>query len=229
MALIELTRSGAVACLAFNRPEKRNATTLPMQVLLRDALATVAADGAVRALVITGHGSDFCVGGDFEVSRRIAAEPAHAITATARHHDTIAALLALQIPVIAAIEGAALGFGAEVVACCDHVVMGDSAWLADPHVPMGLAPAPVLLLLWPRLAGAAVAHDLLQTGRKVPAAEALTLSLAHAVTPAGTALAAAMALATGGSVQPRLPRPTLAELDPCYPAGVLVEAPGLPG
>jgi len=222
-----------MAVIRFNRPEKRNATTLPMQLLLRAAIDAVAADTKARALVVTGEGGDFCVGGDFEVSRRIAAEPDHAVYATACHRATIAALLALRIPVIAAVEGAALGFGAEFVACCDYVVMGEAAWLADPHMAMGLAPAPALLMLWPRLVGAAVAEELLRTGRKVMAAEALARGLAGQVVPAGGALATALAIAAAGSVQARLPRPTLAELDACYPPGVLagvpVEAPGAHG
>lgn len=204
MSDVNLTREGAVAVVALDRPAKRNATTLSMQCALAGAFEDLAGDDSVRALVLTGTGADFCVGGDRAVAARMDAEHGFEDQAAAYHRRTIGALLAIEIPVLGAIEGAAFGFGAELVACCDIVLMSETARLADPHVPQGRGAAPLALLAWPRQTSPLIAAELILTGREVPAAEAVMLGLANRVVPAGTARAEALALAqTIAAMPPR--------------------------
>lgn len=225
MAEVELTREGPVAVITLNRPAKRNAITMAMQRELLAALEDVAGDGGIRALVLTGSGSDFCVGGDFAVVEQIAEDSGFEAMAAAQHRRVASVLFGLEVPLIAAIEGAAFGFGAELAACCDIVVMGETARLADPHVRFGLSPAPIVLLVWPLLTSRLVTAELLLTGREVPAEEALSLGLTSRVVPAGTALAAARALADtivalpveGVGLAKRAIRLNVADMDRFYP------------
>lgn len=232
MAEVELTTEGPVAVVTLNRPDKRNAISMDMQRELIAVLERVAANRELRALMITGAGGDFCVGGDRAVIARMDAEQGFEAEAAAQHRVVIGQLFALEIPLIAAIEGAAFGFGAELAACCDVVLMGETARLADPHVRFGLAPAPVLLLVWPQLISRLAAAELLMTGREVPAPEAVSLGLASRVVPAGRAYAEARALAdtiaalpAGGIVTAkRALRLELVELDRFYPPALTKSA-----
>ena len=225
MAEVELTKEGAVAVITLNRPAKRNAMSIAMQRELLTALEEVAGATDVRALILTGAGADFCVGGDRAVVEHIAEDRSFEAAAAAQHRRVAAVLFALDIPVIASVEGAAFGFGAELAACCDIVVMGEGARLADPHVRFGLAPAPIVLLVWPLQTSRIVAAELVLTGREVPAEEALSLGLASRVVPAGMAFAAARALADaivalpadGVRLARRAIRLNVADLDRFYP------------
>lgn len=226
MSDIELTLEGPVGVIALNRPAKRNAMTQAMQDALPGLVERVRQAGC-RALVLTGTGADFCVGGDREIARRMDDEPGFEAEAVAFHRRSIAALVELGIPLIGGIEGAAIGFGAELVACCDMVVLGETARLSDPHVLFGRAPGPVTLLVWPQQTSRLVAAELLLTGREVGAQEALALGLANRVVPAGTARAAALEIAHSLAALPaygvaqtkRALRLSMADLDPLYPQG----------
>jgi enoyl-CoA hydratase len=204
MAELELTIDGGVAVVALARPAKRNAVSLAMQDALAAMLERLAGDAAVRAVVLTGMGTDFCVGGDRAIAQRIDAEAGFEREAIAFHRRTIAALLALPVPVIGAIEGAAFGFGAELVACCDIVLLGETARIADPHVPYGRAPGPVLLLAWPQQASRLIAAELILTAREVLAHEAVALGLANRMVPPGAALGDALAMARAIAATPLL-------------------------
>jgi enoyl-CoA hydratase len=104
-------------------------------------------------------------------------------------------MLSLPVPIIAAVQGPALGFGAELVALCDLVVMGRHAYLGDPHVHHGVGASPGLQLAWPALTSLALAKELLLTGRQVDAEEALRIGLANRVTAPGAELKTALGLA----------------------------------
>lgn len=224
MAEVELTWAGSVATIALTRAAKRNAVTIAMQHDLLAALDRVAADPEARALVVTGQGGDFCVGGDREIIARMGEDAAFRNETAGLHNRLIRRLFAFDIPLIAAVEGAALGFGAELAACCDMVLMGETARLGDPHVRFGLPPAPVVLLVWPQLASRLAVAELIMTGRDVLAPEAVALGLASRMVPAGTALAEAQALAASIAALPahgviqarRAMRLEIADIDRLY-------------
>jgi enoyl-CoA hydratase len=111
------------------------------------------------------------------------------------HRQLLTAMFETDLPVIAAVQGAAVGFGAELLALCDIVVMAEGSFLSDPHVKYGLPPSPACRLVWPHLTSVAVAKELLMTGRRVEAPEALRLGLINRVTPSGEELKVALAVA----------------------------------
>jgi len=187
---------GAVRVLTLNRPEKINAASLEMQRELLDALRTATNAAHIRALVLTGAGRAFSAGGDREILRELAAgectdrEELGRITI-----DTIRTMLALEIPVVAAVNGFAIGYAAGLVALCDVVVMGESAFLSDPHVQYGIAGGPATQMIWPRQCSELVAREILMTGRRVFATEALRIGLCNRVCTDGEERAAALEIA----------------------------------
>jgi len=203
MALIETSVRDGIATVTLNRPERRNASTPELNQQLVDHMRAFERDDGVTVIILTGAGSDFCVGGDREVvSRMIGDENFHSTLWTA-HMELASALLDLATPTIAAVHGRAMGFGAELAAFCDLLVMSEEATLCDPHVRYGLPPAPGALLLWPQLVSRKFAAELLLTGREVSAREAVQLGLANRAVPEGQHLAEAEALARQITANPR--------------------------
>jgi enoyl-CoA hydratase len=194
--MILLERRGKVRLVTINRPEKRNSVNLAAQRRLLEVLEEVAADDDVRALVLTGAGSAFCAGGDRGDLMASAEGRLPDPGEFARISDGIVNhLLGFNFPTIAALNGAAAGFGASLVAMCDVVIASEQAAMWDPHVHFGVPSSVILVAIWSRLTSRAVAKELLLTGRKVQAPEALELGLVNRVCPAGEELAAAMKLA----------------------------------
>jgi enoyl-CoA hydratase len=187
---------GALRILTLNRPDKLNAADLEMQQRLLARLREVAADAEARALVLTGAGRAFSAGGDRDILKRLAAgtETDHDLLGRI-HVDTMHCLLGLDIPVIAAVPGAALGYAAGLVAMCDFVVMGANGYLGDPHVHYGIAATTAVQLIWPRRAPEGLVREILMSGRRVHADEAVATGLADRLCPAGEELATAMAMA----------------------------------
>jgi len=186
---------GAVRIVTLNRPEKLNAANLALHRALAAVWPRLAADGDARAVVLTGAGRAFSAGGDFEF---LTGDALPDDLAGALHDATVAqmeGILRLPMPVIAAVNGPAIGFGASIVSLCDLVVMAEDAYLAEPHSGYGLQPSPGLELMWPRLTSLALSKELTMLGRRVGAAEALRIGLANRVAPAGGARAGAVALA----------------------------------
>jgi enoyl-CoA hydratase len=189
-------REGAVYVLTLNRPEKLNAADFEMQERLLARLQDVAADQEARALILTGAGRAFSAGGDRETLRKIAEGQDYNQPAFAKvHGDTIRCMLGLDIPVIAAVQGPAMGYAAGLVAMCDFVVMGANGFLCDPHVSYDIPATTAVQLIWPRRASEGIVRDILMTGRRVHAEEAVTIGLANQRCAAGEELATAMEIA----------------------------------
>ena len=220
----ELVRSeqrGAVRVLTLQRPEKLNAADLEMQRQLLERWHELERDDDARAVVLTGAGRAFCAGGDvallqqFDANDRLRAELGRI------HRALLRSMLTLPLPVVAAVNGAAVGFGAELAALCDIAVMGRDAFLSDPHVQHGLAPSPGCQLVWPHLTSRAIAKELLLTGRRIDAAEALELGLVNRLTAPGDELTTALAMAEELAA---LPVPGVVAAKEAFNAPILEEA-----
>ncbi len=213
---------GAVRILTLNRPDKLNAADFEMQALLVEELQAAAKNKDLRALVLTGAGRAFSAGGDRAILQQMAEG-----TFTGRaeygkvHVDTIRTLLELEIPTIAAVAGPAVGYAAGLVALCDMVVMGKSAFLCDPHVRFGVAATSACQMVWPRLCSEIVAREILMTGRQIGAEEAVRIGLASRVCPDGEERAEAMKLAETFAA---LPPGGIAETKRAFNAPLLEEA-----
>jgi len=182
---------GGIATLRLARPEVRNAINLDMVQEVRAALDALSLDPAVRALVLAGEGGAFAGGADIgQLRERRTADALRAINA-----GMFQAVEDFPQPVIAAIEGWALGGGCELALACDIRIAGETAKLGFPEVGLGIFPAAGGTWRLPRLVGLGKAKELVFTGRILGAHEANAIGLVEHVVPAGDAEAHALALA----------------------------------
>ncbi len=201
MSVVERRDEGAVAILALNRPKRRNALSGQLIEELAGALAEVADDDSIRAVVLTGRGKAFCAGGDLADGLSgdgfVAAHRGRG-----RYAELLALLPRLRVPVIAALNGDALGGGLGLAAACDVVVADSEARLGTPEVKVGLFPWIILAVLQ-RDVPRKPLLELVLTGGRWSAEEAKSHGLVNHVAPVGTALQ--MALEVAGVMASRSP------------------------
>jgi enoyl-CoA hydratase/carnithine racemase len=181
--LIELKIDGGIAMLHLNRPDKRNALNDAMRAELVAALESVRANKEARALVLTGNGKGFCAGGDVAGMEKRLHTPAGeiAFNGWARQqqvHGAQMLLHSLPMPTIAAVNGAATGLGADTALACDFILASNTASFAWSYIHRGLIPDGGGMYFLPRRTGLAKAKELIFSGRKVDAEEALKLGIA---------------------------------------------------
>jgi enoyl-CoA hydratase/carnithine racemase len=198
--LIVLEVQDGIATIRLNRPEKRNAMSDAMRGEFIGALERVAADKSIRALVITGNGKGFCAGGDVAgMEKRMQAPPGevgfNGWHRQQRVHHTQSLLHTMPKPTIAAVNGAASGLGADTALACDFIMASENASFTWSYIHRGIVPDGGGMYFLPRRIGLAKAKDLIFTGRKVEAAEALQLGIADRVVPAEELVASAQAWA----------------------------------
>lgn len=184
--LIELAVDDGIAVITLNRPEKRNAITDSMRSELIAILEDVAREEAVRAVVLTGNGQGFCAGGDVSGMAERMAAPAGEIAFNGwsrqqRVHHAVNLLYTMPKPTIAAVNGAATGLGADMALSCDFVIASEEASFAWSYIARGLVPDGGGLYFLPRRVGLPSAKDLIFSGRRVDAKEALALGIADRV------------------------------------------------
>lgn len=178
MSLVLVHTQDGIATITLNRPEKLNALTRALCEELIAALRAASTDSSIRVLVVTGAGRAFCAGADLT----ILGTDGDALVRAGRE---IALLIrSAPQPVIAAVNGAAAGGGANLALACDYKVAADSATIGEVFAKLGLGPDWGGSFFLPRLAGTARALELLWSARMVPAAEAHTLGLFDRVVPA---------------------------------------------
>jgi enoyl-CoA hydratase/carnithine racemase len=171
------TRTDAgVLHVTFNRPEKKNAFTHAMYTRAAEALEAAATDAAVRVVLLQGAGGSFTAGND--LGDFLENPPTGEDSAVFRF---LRALIALDKPVVAAVEGAAVGIGTTMLLHCDYVVASERTRFALPFVNLGLVPEAASSLLLPRVAGLALASELLLFGEPFDAATALRAGLVNRV------------------------------------------------
>lgn len=183
MSIRTATLNG-VATIEIARPEKKNALTVAMYQAMADALDAAQADGAVRAVLITGQPGIFTSGNDIEdfMSRPPGAGSHVADSPVFRF---MRSLVAIDKPVVAAVTGAAIGIGTTLLLHCDLVYVSDEARLAMPFVSLGLVPEFASSLLVPRLLGNVKAAEKLLLGDPFSPEDAVEARIANAVLPAG--------------------------------------------
>jgi 2-(1,2-epoxy-1,2-dihydrophenyl)acetyl-CoA isomerase len=173
--LIEI--AGPVGTVTLNRPEKRNAFDGPMCAELLHALTMLAESDAVRAICITGAGKGFCAGADLNV---LAEEGAGLVSAG---KDVALAIRNAPKPVLALVNGAAAGGGANLALACDYRIASDQASIGQVFHRLGLGPDWGGSYFLPRLVGTSRALELVWSARMVPATEALVLGLFDRLVP----------------------------------------------
>jgi 2-(1,2-epoxy-1,2-dihydrophenyl)acetyl-CoA isomerase len=172
-----------VATIELNRPAAANALDLPTAAALDDAVAAVSSDPAVRAVLLQGRGKNFCAGGDV-VAIAAAADRAGYVQDLARTaHRVVLGIAELDVPVVAAVQGAAAGAGLALTLVADLVLAGASAKFLTAYTQVGLTPDCGTSWLLPRVVGLRRALELTLTNRGLTAAEALEWGLITSVGP----------------------------------------------
>ena len=209
--------SDGILTLTFNRPEKKNALTQAMYGAAADAINAAQDDKNVRVILLTGAGDAFTAGNDIADFAGAGSAPREGEPPVARY---LKAILYCEKPLIAAVNGLAIGVGVTMLLHCDLVYAGETATFQTPFVNLGLVPEAASSLLLPRAIGTQKANEMFLLGRKVGAEEAERIGLAAATVPDAelmkTARAAASALAAKapGAVKAtkKLARGELAEI-----------------
>jgi enoyl-CoA hydratase/carnithine racemase len=192
MSIKTATLNG-VATIEIARPEKKNALTVAMYQAMCDALKAAQADGAVRAVLITGQPGIFTSGNDIEDFMARGAGGANGAGGAGGGSDVMdspvfqfmRALLECDKPVVAAVTGAAIGIGTTMLMHCDFVYVSDEARLAMPFVSLGLVPEFASSLTVPQLMGQRLAAEKLLLGDPFTPEQAVECGIANAVLPAG--------------------------------------------
>lgn len=203
--LLEQPESG-IYLLTVNRPQALNALNAATLDELTQAVTQVATDTAARVLLVTGAGDKaFVAGADISEMRQLTAGQARAFSE--KGMQVMHALEALPVPVIALVQGYALGGGCELAMACDWIIASDRAVFGQPEVNLGIPPGFGGTQRLTRLVGRARALELITTARQIKADEAMNIGLVNQVVPAAElrdrGLATARTIAAKGPVAVR--------------------------
>jgi enoyl-CoA hydratase len=182
-AMLEVVREGHVVTVSFNRPEVKNATNARMHQELVRVFPEIGRDPEARVVILTGKGSAFSSGGDLESLRRSLDDPTRWAASMEEARDILLGLVDLDRPVIAKVNGHAIGLGATLALMCDIIVAKDTALIADPHVKVGLVAGDGGSVIWPMLVGFARAKKYLLTGEPITGAQAAEIGLVTEAVP----------------------------------------------
>ncbi len=182
--MLTLTHANGVATVMLDRPEARNALNGELIAAIRDCFAALAADAAVRAVVLTGAGDVFSAGADIAWMHAAARFTAEENERDARQMAAMFATIdRCPKPVVARVNGAAFGGGVGLVACCDVAVAVESARFSFSEVRLGIAPATIAPFVLRKI-GASQARALFLTAERFDALRAKEIGLVHAIVPA---------------------------------------------
>jgi enoyl-CoA hydratase/carnithine racemase len=197
------TTDGNVAIVTLNRPEAKNAFSAEMIGLWRESLERAKADDEIRVLILTGNGDTFCSGGDIRdmAEGRLRSWAMKGFLWEGVHRIVLA-MEDLDKPVIAAINGAAMGAGLDMALMADLRVCSDRAKLAESYILLGLVPGDGGAFFLPRIVGLPKAMELLLTGDTINPADALAMGLVNRVVAHHTLMDEAMTLARKIAARP---------------------------
>ncbi len=188
-------RRGAVAVLSLNRPAALNALDAELVGALSRVLESAVSDPGVRTIVLTGTGGAFCSGADLKEALRDLDAGLALGERLAAFQKNVRLIVGCDKPVIAAVDGAAVGFGADLALACDLRVLSERAYLQEKFVGIGLMPDGGGTFHLARLVGLGRALELLLLGERIEATRAVELGLALRVVPEAQLLEEALALA----------------------------------
>jgi enoyl-CoA hydratase len=200
---ISVAAEGDVRVVTMDRPELLNAFDQGMHAAFVEVLRTLGRDESVGAVVLTGAGKAFCAGGDFAYMKASHLSLPARIRSQQDARDLVLEFMRLGPPVVAAVNGAAVGLGATIALSCDLVVMSARSHLRDPHVSIGLTAGDGGAVLWPLHTGLLRAKEYLLLGDRIEPDTALSLGLANRVVEPDDVVPEALRLAHRLAAQPR--------------------------
>jgi enoyl-CoA hydratase len=192
---IQVEEDGPIRVIRLNRPDQLNATNHELHAGLASLFPQLDADVDARVAVITGNGKAFSAGGDFDYIGELADDAVLRKESLTHGRQIVTGMVACRVPIVAAVNGPAVGLGCSLVALSDIVFMAESAHLADPHVMVGLVAADGGPVVWPLLTSLQLAKEYALTGDRIPAPRAAEMGLVNHVVADGTAFDEAMACA----------------------------------
>jgi enoyl-CoA hydratase/carnithine racemase len=192
---IEVEEDGPIRIVRLNRPDELNATNHVLHHGLAELFPQLDADDGARAAVITGNGRAFSAGGDFNYIDELTGDTELRRQTIVDGRKIVTGMVACRVPIVAAVNGPAVGLGCSIVALSDIVYMAESAHLADPHVMVGLVAADGGPVTWPLLTSLQLAKEYALTGDRIPARRAAEIGLANHVCPDAEVVDQALACA----------------------------------
>lgn len=179
MSFVRVEHEGAVSTLIIDRPDRMNALDGEVLAHLRQALDEVTERAQTRCAILTGEGKAFVAGADIAAMKDMTPEQARAFGE--QGHAALAAIEASRVPVIAAVNGFALGGGCELALACDFIYASEKAKLGQPEVKLGIIPGFGGTQRLARRVGVAMARELIYSGAMIGAQEALRIGLVNRV------------------------------------------------
>lgn len=181
---LEYVVDDLIATIRLNRPERKNSFTYDMVDRWAEMLHEANRDPKVRCVVLTGTEDSFCAGSDLQARNEVGDTPLARMEAlTKRVHQVARAVTALDKPLLGAINGVAVGAGMDMALMCDIRWAADTAWMSQGYIHVGLLPGDGGCFLLPRLVGTARALELMWTGDRVSAQDALAMGIVTKVSP----------------------------------------------
>ena len=180
---IDVQADGPLRIITLNRPESLNSVNDSLHHGLAKLWQRLSDDLSARVAVITGAGRAFSAGGDFVYLNELAGDAQLRAKTIIDGREIVLGMARCRIPVLAAVNGPAVGLGCSLVALSDIVYIAEDAYLADPHVQVGLVAADGGPLTWPLHISLLLAKEYALTGARIPAAKAVELGLANHVVP----------------------------------------------
>jgi len=200
---LQVEADGPVRIVRLNRPEQLNATNHELHSGLAALFPQLDADPDARVAVITGNGRAFSAGGDFSYIDELSKDAERRRESLDHGRQIVTGMVACRVPIVAAVNGPAVGLGCSIVALSDIVYMAASAHLADPHVLVGLVAADGGPVTWPLLTSLQLAKEYALTGDRIPAERAAQIGLVNHVCPDGEVVDQALACARRIAKLPR--------------------------
>ena len=193
---IKVDRDDKVAVLTLNRPESLNAINPQLHTEMENIFGEITRDDDINAIVFTGAGNRaFCAGGDVKGMDARQSEPSRPTMPLRGAKRLIHNLMDVEQPIIAAVNGDAVGLGATLALFCDVIIASEKARIGDPHVKVGLVAGDGGAVIWPLLCGIAKAKEYLMTGDLMSAEKAERIGLINYAVPQDEVMPKAMELA----------------------------------
>lgn len=178
-----ISRRGRIVTIAFDRPASLNAFNAALHTEFAQAITEVAREVESDVVIVTGNGRAFSAGGDLAWQQSAADNPSSFEITVREAKQIVFGMIDCEKPIIARINGPAVGLGATIALLCDISFMAESTYLSDPHVNVGMVAGDGGAVIWPQLIGFARAKEFLFTGDRIMAADAARIGLVNHAVP----------------------------------------------
>jgi enoyl-CoA hydratase/carnithine racemase len=192
---LQVRAEGAIRIVTLNRSEQLNATNAALHRGLSLVWRELADDREASVVILTGAGKAFSAGGDFHFMQRLQSDEKFREETMEEARTILLDMIRFPLPLIAAVNGPAVGLGASLALSCDLVLLSDQAHLADPHLNVGLVAGDGGAALWPLMTSMLRAKEFIFTGDRIGPEQAVQLGLANRVVPDAELMAEALKLA----------------------------------